>query len=75
MAPIGDKPFHVNCENGFEGDLSADALGITACLYAYSSLSFSGMLGFADMCAQQYHRLREYALEHSEAEEIMGAID
>jgi hypothetical protein len=75
MAPIGDKLFHVTCENGFTGEMSADALGITACLYAYSYLSFSGMLGFADMCAQQYHRLREYALEHSEAEEIMGAID
>ena len=32
-------------------------------------------VGFADMCAQQYHRLREYALGHSEAGEIMGAID
>jgi hypothetical protein len=55
--------------------LTADALDIIACLYAYSCLSFSGMLGFADTCAQQQHRLREYTLGHSEAEEIMGAID
>ena len=75
MAPAGDTTFHVTCENGFEGDLSADALGITVCLYAYSHLSFSGMVGFADSCAWQYHRLREYLLAHSEAEEIMGAID
>ena len=75
MAPIGDKTFHVTCENSFEGELSADALGITVCLYACSHLSFSGMLGFADMCAQQQHRLRKYALEHNDAEEIMGAID
>ena len=75
MAPIGDKPCHVTCENGFTGEMSADALGSTACLYAYSYLSFSGMLGFGDSCAQQYHRLREYVLTHSEAEQIMGAID
>ncbi|OYY80603.1 MAG: antirestriction protein, partial [Methylophilales bacterium 16-45-9] len=35
MAPSSDKPYQVSCENGFEGTLSADALGITACLYAY----------------------------------------
>ena len=75
MAPAGNAVFRVICENGFEGELSADAFGITACLYAYSHLSFSGMLGFADTCAQQYHWLRKYALDHPEAEGIMAAID
>jgi hypothetical protein len=74
MAPAGDTILHVCCENGFEGELSADAFGITACLYTYSHLSFSGIL-IADMCAQQYHGLREYALDHPEAEGIMAAID
>ena len=74
MAPDEDRMFQVTCENGFEGHLSADALGITACLYAYSHLSFSGA-AFADICAQQYHWLREFALEHSEVGLIMGAID
>ena len=60
MAPSGDITFHVSCENGFEGELSAVAFGITACLYAYSHLSFSGML-IADVCAQQFHWLRECA--------------
>ena len=36
MAPSGDEVFHVACDNMFEGDISADALGITACLYAYT---------------------------------------
>ena len=62
------------CENGYEGQLSADAFGITVCLYAYSRLSFSGML-IADMCAQQYHLLRAYALEHAEVEGILAAVD
>jgi len=74
LAPAGYTVFHVRCENGFEGELSADAYGITACMYAYSRLSFSGML-IADMCAGQYHRLREYTLEHSEAGAILGAVD
>ena len=75
MAPNSDTPFNVSCENGFEGQLSADALGITVCLYAYSNLSFSGKSGFDETCAQQYHWLRDYMLDHPEAEAILGAID
>ena len=75
MAPAVDRVYHVICDNYFEGDLSADALGITACLYAYSHLSFAGPAVFADVCADQYHRLREYMFEHSEAAAILGATD
>ena len=74
MAPSAEHRFHVIAENGFEGDLSADAFGITTCLYAYSHLSFSGLL-IADVCANQYHWLREYALEHPEAAAVMAAAD
>lgn len=74
MAQNSGSQFHVACENGFEGNLSADALGITACLYAYSHLSFTEG-EFAEICAQQYHLLREYMLEHSEAGSILSAID
>jgi hypothetical protein len=74
MAPSGDHIYHVKCDNMFEGDLSADALGITACLYAYSNLSFSNG-GFAQECARQYHRLREYMMEHPEVRGILGATD
>ncbi len=74
MAPHSDKVFKVSCENGYEGDLSADALGIVCCLYAYSHLSF-GEGDFAQTCAEQYHLLREYMFEHSEVALILGAID
>jgi hypothetical protein len=74
MAPAGDDVFHVTCDNMFEGDLSADALGITACLYAYSHLSFSDGR-FARVCACHYHRLREYMMEHPEVRAILGATD
>ena len=74
MAPSGDDVYHVTCDNLFEGDLSADALGITACLYAYSHLSFSDGR-FARVCACHYHRLREYMMEHPEVAAILGATD
>jgi hypothetical protein len=74
MAPHADKPFNVSCENGFEDQLSADALGITACLYAYSTLSFNGD-AFAELCAEQYHLLREVLNGHGEVGSILAAID
>ena len=74
MAPAGDEVFHVVCDNMFEGDLSADTLGITACLYAYSHLSFAGD-SFAHNYADHYHRLREYMMDHPEVRAILGATD
>lgn len=75
MAPDDDTKFSVTCENGFEGTMSADALGVTACLYAYSHLSFTDSPDFAEKCAQQYHLLREFMFEHPEAKIILRAID
>ena len=74
MAPDVDHDYRVVCENGFEGALSSDAFGITACLYAYSQLSF-GVGAFAETCAEQYHLLREYAMDHPEVGAILAAID
>jgi hypothetical protein len=75
MAPDDDTKFSVVSENGFKGTMSADALGITACLYAYSHLSFSDSPDFAEKCAQQYHLLRELMFEHPEVKTILKAID
>ena len=74
MAPSSDECFAVTCDNQFEGDLSADALGITSCLYAYSNLSFADG-GIARECARHYHLLREYMMEHPEVRAILGATD
>jgi len=81
MAPRADAIFKVNADNGFSGQLSADALGITACLYAFSHLSFGDGLtstgggAFAETCAQQYHLLREFIFGHAEVRAILRAID
>ena len=74
MAPSPPGAFHVRSENCFDGELSACAFGITACLYAYSHLSF-GDGDCATTCAGQYHLLREHALDHREARSILAAID
>lgn len=74
MAPNLDETFAVIADNGYEGSLTADALGITACLYAYSNLSF-GEGAFGQRCADHYHRLLDYAMQHPEAKEIRAAID
>ena len=73
MAPATDDVFHVTCDNMFEGELSAEALGITACLYAYSHLSFSDGR-FARVCACHYHSLREYMMEHPEVAAILRVL-
>ena len=74
MAPDSGGRFQVISENGHECFMSADALGITACLYAYSHLSF-GEDDFSETCAGQYHRLREFMMKHPEARAIFAAID
>ena len=74
MAPRMDTIFDVCCENGFEGKLSANALGLAACLYAYSHLSFGGD-AFADLCGNQYHFAREFMFQHPEARSILRAVD
>jgi hypothetical protein len=75
MSPCSDELFNVSCENGFEGQLTSDALGIVVCLYAYSHLSFSGKNGIDEICAEHYHLLREFALDHDDARGIFSAID
>jgi hypothetical protein len=74
MAPSDERIFHVACDNMFVDDLSADALGITACLYAYSHLSFTDGR-FGRVCAAHYYHLRGYMMEHPEVRAILGATD
>ena len=74
MAPFGENIYDACCQNGFEGKLSANALGLSATLYAYSHLSFDGD-AFADLCGNQYHLAREYMFQHPEAKSILRAID
>jgi hypothetical protein len=67
--------FTVSIENGWQGTMSAGAFGITACLYAFSHLSFSDDQELSEVCARQYHLLREYMFEHAEVRAILAAVD
>ena len=75
MAPDSDQIYQVSSDNYFTGELSADALGITACLYAYSHCSFSRDKVFGRLMADHYHWLRAFMFEHPEVAGILGAID
>ena len=75
MAPVADKPYLIESPNGHVCYLSPDAFGITCCLFAYSMLSFEGTPGFSVKCAEHFHLLREYMLDHAEAGGILGAVD
>ena len=76
MSPSPDKRYSVSCPmNFFNGELSADALGIVACLTAYSHLSFCSEQAFARECSRQFHLLRTFACEHEEGTAILSAID
>jgi hypothetical protein len=74
MSPRSETVFNVSADNGFEGQMTGDALGIVACLYAFSNLSF-GEGDFAQTCAEHYHQLREYMFGHVEVRSILRAID
>jgi hypothetical protein len=75
MSPDEDQDFNVKCESGYEGAMSADAFGMTCCMYAYSHLSFTAHGDSARIYARQYHALREYAMEHPEVSAIVAATD
>ena len=74
MSPSSETIYTVSSMNGYTGKVTADALGITACLFAFSHLSF-GRDAVAEVCAEQYHLLREFAMDHPEAMAILAAID
>ncbi len=74
MAPCTEKKFAASSPNGYTGTLSADALGITACLFAFSHLSFDND-ALAAICSQHFHWLREYAIDHAEVQAILAATD
>jgi len=58
--------------NAYAGRMSAQAAGITACLFAFSHLSFRIP---DEVVTRHYYQLRDFALEHPEAGAILAAID
>ena len=68
-----DESYELSVDgNGFRGRMSADAAGITVCLFAFSHLSFEYT---TDLFGRHFHLLRDYAKDHPEAGLIFAAID
>jgi len=72
MAVHGDKRQLIIAPNGYEAEVSADAAGIIASLYALNTLANRTE---SDLMIEKYYQLRDYACEHAEREEILAAID
>lgn len=68
-----DAAYELQIEsNGFRGRMSADAVGIAVCLFAFAQLSFEYPTGGF---GKHFHRLRDFARDHPEAAAIFQAID
>lgn len=73
--PATEKDFGCDSLNGFECRMSADALGITATLFALNC-AMDGQSGATlEKLVDGYYRLRDYAAEHEEATQIFRMID
>jgi len=77
MAPAGDKRMRLEVDgNGFSGEMSADAAGIVATLFALGQLAAEAEgTDAGDVLIDRYHFLRDFAKTHAEAGVIFAAID
>jgi hypothetical protein len=73
LAPRSKSRFRITGEiTGFQGEVSAEAAGIIATLFAFSHLSFQHQ---SEHLSEGYGRLYPYSADHPEAAEIFQAID
>lgn len=76
MAPTTPERLRITVAgNEFDGELSADAAGIVATLFALGQLAATEADDIRDQFVHLFHWLREYAAEHAEARLIFRAID
>lgn len=73
MTPKTDRFFRVvNPLNYSDENLTAEACAICAMLMAISEMSFEWP---KSVLAERFHQLRDFALQHPEAEKILKVID
>lgn len=73
LAPRREGAFKMACAgNWFEGEVSADAAGIIATLYALNGLANRTE---DDAIIERYYQLANFAYEHAENGKIAAAID
>ena len=66
-------------DNWSDERVSAEALGIVACLWSYSNMAMychhNGLESEAERYSELYHVLRDVAIQHNEARAIFRLID
>lgn len=80
LAPTAPDAFDVSLRsNGFEGRMGADTFGMVVTLFALNQLAFDAAHRGDDQSSEffvdQYHKLRDYALDQSEGALVARAID
>lgn len=67
--------------NGYSGEMSEEAAGIVVSLMAYSNMSMREVdsdgyaNAFGEVLSNNFHAVRDFALDHAEASAIFAAID
>lgn len=75
LAPaITDRKLRLTVDtNGYSGEVSGDAAGLITCLFVFNALcwKYPQRQDYVDL----FYKLRDFAFDHPEAEEIIAAID
>ena len=75
LAPaITDRKLRLTVDtNGYSGEVSGDAAGLITCLFVFNALcwKYPQHQDYVDL----FYKLRDFAFDHPEAEEIIAAID
>ncbi|REG58570.1 antirestriction protein [Paraburkholderia sp. BL6669N2] len=73
MTPRLDGLLPITCDgNGYDGEMSSDAAGIVASLFALNAMAWSTE---DPHFTELYHRLLAFVPSHPEAREIFAAVD
>jgi hypothetical protein len=73
MAPVESGRVNVRWHlNGYNDMMGADAFGVTVSLFALCHLAEKTL---DDSITERFYQLREFAIQHSEAANILRAID
>jgi hypothetical protein len=73
MVPRLEDPIPIACDgNGYDGEMSCDAAGIVATLFALNAMAWATE---DEKFTGLYHRLLAFVPSHPEASKIFAAID
>jgi len=75
MAPSRDKQFRIDSPNHAQEEVSADAAGIIATMFALNAIVNWIAQDPPENLVEGYYLLRDFAAEHAENRKIFAIID